>query len=84
MTETTTTTPTATSASAEFDRLLAEATDIAGRIHDELANGQFPAGLHWGHVGDMAETVRELRDVSDRIFAEGEHAPKPDIPADER
>jgi len=66
---------TATSASAEFDRLLAEATDIARRIAEELANGQFPAGLHWGHVGDMAETVKGLRAVADRMFAEGGHAP---------
>lgn len=68
--------PTGTSASEAFDRLLAEAIDISGRIALELANGQFPAGLHWGHVGDMAETVKGLRAVSDRMFAEGEHAPE--------
>ena len=63
-----------TSADAEFDRLLAEATSIATRIAHELADGEFPEGLHWGHVGDMAETVQGLRAVSDRMFAEGEHA----------
>jgi len=63
-----------TSASEEFDRLLAEATAIAMRIAHELADGAFPKGLDWGHVGDMAETVRGLRAVSDRMFAEGEHA----------
>ena len=62
------------SASAEFDRLLAEATAIATRIAHELAHGEVPDGLDWGHVGDMAETVRGLRAVSDRMFAEGEHA----------
>ena len=62
------TTKPATSASAEFDRLLAEATEIAGRIHDELANGQFPAGLNWGHVGDMAETVCSQRYHNQRRF----------------
>ena len=63
-----------TSADAAFDRLLAEATAIATRIAHELADGEFPEGLDWGHVGDMAETVRGLRAVSDRMFAEGEHA----------
>ena len=61
-------------ADAAFDRLLAEATAIATRIAHELADGAFPKGLDWGHVGDMAETVRGLRAVSDRMFAEGEHA----------
>ena len=63
-----------TSADAEFDRLLAEAIAIAARIAHELADGELPDGLDWGHVGDMAETVRGLRAVSDRMFAEGEHA----------
>ena len=76
---TTKATPTATSASAEFDRLLLEATEIAGRIHDRLADGEWPDGLDWGDVGDMAETVRGLRAVSDRMFTEGEHA-EPDVP----
>ena len=63
-----------TSAHAEFDRLLAEAIAIAARIAHELADGELPDGLDWGHVGDMAETVQGLRAVSDRMFAEGEHA----------
>jgi hypothetical protein len=63
-----------TSADEAFDRLLAEATAIATRIAHELADGAFPEGLDWGHVGDMAETVQGLRAVSDRMFAEGEHA----------
>ena len=72
---------TASSASPEFDRLLLEAIEIAGRIHDRLADGLWPEGLHWGDAGDMAEAVRALRAVSDRLFAEGEHAPTevPDI-----
>lgn len=64
---------TATSTSAEYDRLLAEAIEISQNIAHELADGDFPKGLTWGHVGDMQETVRELRDVSDRMFGEGEH-----------
>jgi len=30
--------------------------------------------LHWGHVGDIAETRRSLQELSDRLFNEGEHA----------
>jgi hypothetical protein len=70
---------TASSASPEFDRLLLEATDIAGRIHDRLADGIWPEGLEWGDVGDMTETVRALRAVSDRMFAEGDHS-EPEVP----
>ena len=70
---------TASSASPEFDRLLLEAIDIAGRIHDRLADGEWPKGLEWGDVGDMAEAVCALRAVSDRLFAEGNHAPA-DVP----
>jgi hypothetical protein len=65
----------ASSASPEFDRLLLEAIEIVGRIHDRLADGIWPEGLEWGDVGDMAEAVRGLRAVSDRLFAEGSYAP---------
>jgi hypothetical protein len=72
---------TASSAGSEFDGLLLEAIEIAGRIHERLADGLWPEGLRWGDVGDMAEAVRELRAVSDRLFAEGRFAPAevPDI-----
>lgn len=33
-------------------------------------------GVNWGHVGDMAETVRALQQISDRLHAEGEYAPE--------
>jgi len=68
--------PIGTSATDDYDRLLIEATAIAYRIAEQLANGEFPKGLHWGHVGDITETVKGLRAVSDRIFAEGEYAPE--------
>ena len=73
------TTRTETAAQA-FARNLRAAREVANRIADhltelELGNDR-PAGLHWGHVGDMAETVKELRVVSDRMFGEGEHAPE--------
>lgn len=46
------------------------------RIHEALDDhDDVPAeGLHWGHVGDITETERELRLVADRMFHEGEHA----------
>ena len=66
--------PIGTSASADFDRLLIEATALAYRMAEHLANDSWPEGLNWGHVGDMAETVKGLRAVSDRMFAEGEYA----------
>ena len=74
-------TRTASSATPEFDRFLLEAIEIAGRIHDRLADGEWPEGLRWGDVGDIAETVRDLRAASDRLFAEGRHQPAeiPDI-----
>ena len=72
---------TASSASPEFDRLLLEAIEIAGHIHDRLADGMWPEGLRWGDVGDMAEAVRDLRALSDRVFAEGDYTESevPDI-----
>jgi len=65
-----------TSVTEEYDLLLIEAMAISARIANELANGQFPAGLRWGDVGDMTETIKALRHVSDRMFAEGEYAPE--------
>jgi hypothetical protein len=67
-------------ASQAYERNLRAARELANRIADhltelELGNDR-PAGLHWGHVGDMGETVNELRVVSDRMFGEGEHAPE--------
>jgi len=73
------TTKTETAAQA-YERNLRAARDLAKRIADHLAEMELgnvrPEGLHWGHVGDMAETVNELRVVSDRLFGEGEHAPE--------
>ena len=49
---------------------------LLARITEHLANhDDAPAdGLHWGHVGDIAETRRVLQELSDRLFNEGEHA----------
>jgi hypothetical protein len=54
----------------------AAALALLARITEHLANhDDAPAdGLHWGHVGDIAETRRVLQELSDRLFNEGEHA----------
>ena len=73
------TTGTETAAQA-YGRNLRVARELSDRIADHLAEMELgnvrPAGLHWGHVGDMSETVAGLRLVSDRMFGEGEHAPE--------
>ena len=49
---------------------------LLARITDALPNHDTaPAeGLHWGHVGDAAETRKTLQELSDRLFNEGEYA----------
>ena len=69
-------TPTGTSATHEFDRLFGEASDLLSRLHLALTDGQWPAGLTWAHAGDMGRLVHDLREISDYVFAEGEHAPE--------
>jgi hypothetical protein len=78
MTQRPTARPVGTSASAEFDRLLAEADDILSRLHLALTDGRWPGGLTWAHAGDMGRLVHDLRAISDYVFAEGEHAPDSD------
>lgn len=73
------TTKTETAAQA-YARNLRAARELANRIADhltelELGNDR-PEGLHWGNVGDMAETVAGLRVVSDLMFGEGDDAPE--------
>jgi hypothetical protein len=70
------TTKSASSASAEFDRLFAEADDLLSRLHLALTDGEWPGGLTWAHAGDMGRLVHDLREISDYVFAEGEHAPE--------
>ncbi len=73
------TTTTETAAQA-YERNLRTARELADRIADHLARlelgNERPAGLHWGHVGDMAETVKRIRSASDLMFGEGDDAPE--------
>jgi len=52
----------------------AAALALLARITEHLANhDDAPAdGLHWGHVGDIAETRRVLQELIDRLFNAGE------------
>jgi hypothetical protein len=56
----------------------AAALALVERIHEAIENyDDAPADdLNWGHVGDIAETERQLREIADRLFGEGEHAPE--------
>jgi hypothetical protein len=57
----------------------AEALALVERIHEAIENHGIspdPDAIHWGHVGDMVETRRQLQAISDRLFAEGEYAPQ--------
>ncbi len=65
-------------ASHDYAELRQEAARLARRILAELDSDTEPAGVHWGHVGDMAEVRSDLRAVNDRLFGEGEHAPEAD------
>ena len=33
-----------------------------------------PEAINWGHVGDITETRRQLQEIADRLFGEGEYA----------
>jgi hypothetical protein len=55
----------------------AAALALVERIGEALANhddADDPETLHWGHVGDIAETEHALQQIADRMFAEGEYA----------
>ena len=69
------TTTTETAAEA-YTRHHTEATALATRIADALVNDAWPSALNWGHVGDITEAERQLREIADRMFGEGEHAPE--------
>jgi division protein CdvB (Snf7/Vps24/ESCRT-III family) len=42
-----------------------------------LSNEHFSANpdeIHWGHAGDLAGMAKNLREICDRAFQEGEYA----------
>ena len=53
---------------AEIDTMLARLQALSDE-HFE-AN---PDDIHWGHVGDLADISKNLREICDRAFQEGEY-----------
>jgi len=72
-------TETTRTALAAYMENLTAAQTLALNILGALENHDVspaPDDIHWGHVGDIAETRRQLQEIADRMFAEGEYAPQ--------
>jgi len=54
---------------AEIDIMLARLQTLSDK-HFE-AN---PDDIHWGHAGDLADMAKNLSEITDRAFQEGEYA----------
>jgi len=54
---------------AEIDTMLARVQALSDE-HFEAC----PDEIHWGHVGDLADISKNLREICDRAFQEGEYA----------
>ena len=54
---------------AEIDTMLARLQTLS----DEHFHAH-PEEIHWGHVGDLADISKNLREITDRAFSEGEYA----------
>lgn len=53
---------------AEIDTMLARLQALSDE-HFEAS----PDDIHWGHVGDLADMSKNLREICDRAFQEGEY-----------
>jgi division protein CdvB (Snf7/Vps24/ESCRT-III family) len=65
------------------DKALAAFMSRKGKIDTMLARLQTlsdehyqasPDEIHWGHAGDLAGMAKNLREICDRAFQEGEYA----------
>jgi NTP pyrophosphatase (non-canonical NTP hydrolase) len=54
---------------AEIDTMLARLQALSDE-HFEAS----PDEIHWGHVGDLADMAKNLREICDCAFQEGEYA----------
>ncbi len=54
---------------AEIDTMLARLQTLS----DEHFNAH-PDNIDWGHVGDLADISKNLREICDRAFQEGEYS----------
>jgi len=60
---------------AAFMARKAEIDTMLARLHalnEEHFNAN-PDEIHWGHVGDLADMAKNLREICDRAFQEGEY-----------
>lgn len=71
------TTPRQTAAEA-YTAAHADTLALLRRIEAELTAPlrNSTDGLHWGHVGDARARASALKEISDRLFQEGEYAPE--------
>ena len=53
---------------AEIDTMLARLQALSDE-HFEANSDE----IHWGHVGDLADMSKNLREICDRAFQEGEY-----------
>ena len=55
---------------------LTEISAILARLQSAVDDhlGIAPEIVNWGHVGDTAQIVSQLREIRDRLFHEGEYA----------
>jgi len=71
----TTATRTNDKALAAFMARKAEIDDMLTRLQS-LSDEHFEANpdeIHWGHVGNLADMSKNLREICDRAFQEGEY-----------
>jgi len=54
---------------AEIDSMLARLQALSDEHFEAI-----PDEIHWGHVGDLADMAKNLREICDRAFQEGEYA----------
>lgn len=63
-------------ATTEFVGAIAEMKALLARLEaaadDQL--GHAPEEINWGHVGTANHYVAQLREISNSVFKEGEHA----------
>ncbi|NOX74089.1 MAG: hypothetical protein GXP03_10885 [Alphaproteobacteria bacterium] len=61
---------------AAFMARKAEIDTMLARLQQALSDEHFEANpdeIHWGHVGDLADMAKNLHEITDRAFGEGEY-----------
>jgi folylpolyglutamate synthase/dihydropteroate synthase len=60
---------------AEIDTMLTRLQTLS----DEHFNAN-PEDIRWGHAGDLADMAKNLREITDRAFQEGEYVERAGAP----